>query len=407
MENGDYEDICLKCKQDIILDDFDDFDFKSKEEAMAYINGHDDLKGIDEFSLDIFTMHDRCEHSKCNCVPPKNELSDYIVYNHGPIFNDPSNYLKSIIHLLEKEEPVDWHPGSNQQVRDIIHPSLYCYVKGVSRFNDGTVEPYSTVDSNNDSKKYLWLPSEFKVNANRSVSINTYINNLDENKYLHLKFNLEVVFQSFLPSLEKVLETNLTNTNLQVITKIASIHLDKTKPEYPGGSWHIEGTLEEYIVATCLYYVEVNGITDSFLEFRKPVFLNEENIDYPQSDDVYTTIHYGIEPGSHHDGQMNRYLGLIKCVEGRSVVFPNTLQHRVTPFKLEENKQEGTRSILVFFVVDPKHRTVSTQDIPPQQDIFTIEEANHYRERLMYHRKYFVDSLNKEVYERPYSLCEH
>lgn len=26
----------------------------------------------------------------------------------------------------------DWHPGSDQKVLDLIHPSLYCYVEGVS-----------------------------------------------------------------------------------------------------------------------------------------------------------------------------------------------------------------------------------------------------------------------------------
>lgn len=29
--------------------------------------------------------------------------------------------------------PADWHPGSDSIVRDLLHPSLYCYVRGVSR----------------------------------------------------------------------------------------------------------------------------------------------------------------------------------------------------------------------------------------------------------------------------------
>lgn len=35
-----------------------------------------------------------------------------------------------------EERPVDWHPGSDGMVRDLLHPSLYCYVRGVSRVSD-------------------------------------------------------------------------------------------------------------------------------------------------------------------------------------------------------------------------------------------------------------------------------
>lgn len=27
----------------------------------------------------------------------------------------------------------DWHPGSNDQVLDLVHPSLYCYVSSVTK----------------------------------------------------------------------------------------------------------------------------------------------------------------------------------------------------------------------------------------------------------------------------------
>eukprot|EP00966_Prymnesium_polylepis_P127374 2946053-Prymnesium_polylepis.1 len=28
--------------------------------------------------------------------------------------------------------PKDWHPGSNEQVLDLVHPSLFCYEQGVT-----------------------------------------------------------------------------------------------------------------------------------------------------------------------------------------------------------------------------------------------------------------------------------
>ncbi len=65
--------------------------------------------------------------------------------------------------------------------------------------------------------------------------------------------------------------------------------------------------LYENIAATCIHYLEVENLTDSYLEFRKPVLISEE-ANYPQSDGRYTTHHYGIEKDTHHGGKMNRYL---------------------------------------------------------------------------------------------------
>jgi hypothetical protein len=222
---------------------------------------------------------------------------------------------------------------------------------------------------------------------------------------------LQQTFSAFIPPLEKVLETKLKNTTLQVIVKIGSIDLSKPegKSKYPGGSWHIEGMPYEHIAATCIHYLDIQNITESFLEFRKPVIFNDENSqpEYPQNDSSFTTHHYGIEPDSHHQGFMNRYIGLIRCKEGSSVIFPNTLQHKVKDFELLRGAKHGIRTIVAFFVIDPRNRIVSTKDVDVQTGVISRQEAEYHRERLMYHRKYFVSLLNKEVFERPYSLCEH
>jgi hypothetical protein len=39
-------------------------------------------------------------------------------------------------------------------------------------------------------------------------------------------------------------------SSIQVIVKLATIYLSPEKPSYPGGSWHIEGQLNEHIAAT-------------------------------------------------------------------------------------------------------------------------------------------------------------
>ena len=343
--------------------------------------------------------YDNCDHPRCDCVPPDSELNSYIQYRPQGVLNSELHALcQREISGFAAQEPIDWHPGSNQQVRDLIHPSMYCYVKGVSKHVDGATSPACE-----ESLQYQWLPTEFQIGDR--VQATSYINNLDHVKYPQILSLIEQVFEKFVPSLETVLKRPVRGGSLQVIVKIGNIMLTPEEPHYPGGSWHIEGMPYEHIGATCIHYVDVKGITPSFLEFRKPTLINEENLDYPQSDGLYTTHHYGIE--SHYDGVMNRYLGLIRCDEGASVVFPNTLQHRVKEFSLLPGETSSLRTILAFFVIDPQHRIVSTKDVPPQQGLFSQSEAEHHRERLMVHRKYFINQLNEIVFERPFSLCEH
>jgi len=51
----------------------------------------------------------------------------------------------------------------------------------------------------------------------------------------------------------------------------------------------------------------------------------------------------------------------------RCVAFPNLYQHRVQPFHLEDPTKPGHRKILVFFLVDPTQKVLSTTDVAPQQ----------------------------------------
>ena len=57
----------------------------------------------------------------------------------------------------------------------------------------------------------------------------------------------------------------------------------------------------------------------------------------------------------------------------RCVAFPNLYQHKVQPFRLEDPTRPGYRKILVFFLVDPTQKVVSTTDVAPQQREWVIE----------------------------------
>lgn len=197
---------------------------------------------------------------------------------------------------------------------------------------------------------------------------------------------------------------DLRGRRLQVIVKLATIHLTPEKPEYAGGSWHVEGMLNERIVSTCLYYWDSENITESTLSFRAAL----GDPSYEQNDSTGLREVYGLED----EDALNQVLGTASTPAGRCLAFPNVLQHRVGPFRLADPSRAGHRKILAFFLVDPSQTIVSTSDVPPQQpwaetSTMTLEQAREYREQLMQERKFFVGEHNEQLYEREFSLCEH
>lgn len=197
---------------------------------------------------------------------------------------------------------------------------------------------------------------------------------------------------------------DLRGRRLQVIVKLATIHLTPDKPEYSGGSWHVEGMLNERIVSTGIYYWDSENITESRLGFRAAL----DDPHYEQNDDNGLREVYGLED----EDALNQILGSASTPSGRCLAFPNILQHRVGSFRLTDPTRPGFRKMLAFFLVDPSERIVSTSDVPPQQpwsdtSTMTLEQAKHYREQLMRERKFFVDEHNEQLYEREFSLCEH
>ncbi|KAI8802041.1 hypothetical protein BJ742DRAFT_762790 [Cladochytrium replicatum] len=244
---------------------------------------------------------------------------------------------------------------------------------------------------------------------------------------------------------EDVLRVNLRNRSLQVIVKVASIHLTPEDPVYGGGVWHTEGMEHEAIVATGIYYYDTDNITTSKLSFRAGVA--GEHVPYYQYDWEGVRQMYGIEI----DKGPTQIWGSIEAAEGLCVAFPNVYQHKVEPFELVDKTRPGHRKILVFFLVNPNLKVPSSVEIPPQQmdwywreleeirrgrkgrsflqglpvevfkrvreilesmpweerKVLTIEEAKEIRRELMAERKYDVDKVTKELYTREVSLCEH
>lgn len=153
---------------------------------------------------------------------------------------------------------------------------------------------------------------------------------------------------------------DVRDSKLKVIVKLANIHLTPEKPHYAGGTWYVEGQINEDIVATVLYYYDSENITDSHLAFR----VAQEQPPYEQGD-VYGVRHvFGLK----NSDILSLPIGSVECNEDNMVVFPNCFQHQVQPFSLADKTKPGHRKILCFFICDPTDNTVVASDCVPAQN---------------------------------------
>ncbi|CCA59782.1 conserved hypothetical protein [Streptomyces venezuelae ATCC 10712] len=404
---------------------------------------------------------------------------DGVWHSDALVEDELRSRLRAAVRVLEEvpEAELDWHPGSDGQVLDLVHPSLFCLVREASGAPERAWQnPTNHYSKYEFSERFQWLPTDVDVDAEGEVAFRSYVNNLHPETHRELASVLPELLARFRPLLENVLtdlrnprppridvdpygwyddepqrpdrsdyeddqayneacrlqeralddwwenrrpvvpdapafsapeppeRIDLRGRRLQVIVKLATIHLTPDKPEYAGGSWHVEGMLNERIVSTGIYYWDNENITESRLGFRAAL----DDPEYEQSDDNGVREVYGLE----NEDALNQMLGSVSTPEGRCLAFPNILQHRVSPFRLADPTRPGHRKILAFFLVDPARTIVSTSDVPPQQpwsdtSTMTLEQAKEYREQLMRERKFFVDEHNEQLYEREFSLCEH
>lgn len=161
------------------------------------------------------------------------------------------------------------------------------------------------------------------------------------------------------------LEDEFRSCGLQIIVKLAGIELNPDKPDYEGGNWHLEGMLNEHIVATSIYYYDVSNTTESRIRFRQEAQLDDMGMNYAQDEHRPLCEIFGTD--SLRDEPAVQELGSVTTPHGRLLCFPNTLQHKVEPFSLADKTRPGHRRFLVLWLVDPNYRIASTANVPPQQ----------------------------------------
>ncbi|KFZ18677.1 hypothetical protein V502_04004 [Pseudogymnoascus sp. VKM F-4520 (FW-2644)] len=398
--------------------------------------------------------------------------------------------LKDAVHPLEDipEEQKDYHPGSDNKVVNLVHPSLFPIIYGRTRIlpdqliglddcpnsagqgqllsvppeeqavipNYGWGYRRGMMDERrNDmslkaySRKFQWMPCDIEFTKDDGCCIVSYINNLhpQENRTLY------EVIEKFLAQIIPLWDTTLTNVQvdynrieytevhfdhsepdfeigddmieylereeqwrnsvirpepgefqppkvrshlkidlrqkfaekgLQVIVKLANIELTPEKPQYEGGSWHVEGQLNEHICATALYYYDSKNITENTLSFRQRATTRPYIVSHPQCEHefLYEVFGFGRDILSQGETKVTQDLGSVPTHEGRLLTFPNILQHRVSPFSLADRSKPGHRKIIAFFLVDPNLRVISSANVPPQREDWSKERKQVVDELL-------------------------
>ncbi|EKG09891.1 hypothetical protein MPH_13098 [Macrophomina phaseolina MS6] len=465
----------------------------------------------------------------------------------------PDSLRQSLMRAIRPLEEVpehhkDWHPGSDQMVLDLVHPSLFPVVLGRSRaLPSGRVPledwPDTNVSWGNPSTlqpwgNFQWLPSQIDFTPEGRPKIASYINNLHPQTNPDLYNTLEQLVDKsiplwneclswfhtririgqvggndddwvipdgvkwvrptlddnaddhhggdddraeeseneendrdwaavngfwheynqwwerhrilqqpepseFRPFSETVnakgarpinLKAEFKNSGLQVIFKLANIHLTPDKPEYSSSNWHVEGALNEHICATAIYYYDSDNIEPSHLAFRQSVDAEEMVMKPEQYQWSSTCAYYGIE----NEEPAIQHLGKVTTPQGRLLAFPNVMQHQVQPFRLADPTKPGHRKILAMFLVDPHIPILSTANVPPQrkdwwaQEVRKVEpfaslpeelfqniielvdgfpiswqDALEIREKLMEERGRMTDEVNEAMEEDTFYFCEH
>ncbi|KAG7405501.1 hypothetical protein ACKAV7_013767 [Fusarium commune] len=379
-------------------------------------------------------------YEQTNLIPVM-EFSACVVKSEAVLSKELTQRLRAAAALLDDipEDQRDWHPGSDEKVLDLVHPSLWPLVFGRSRI---IPDIYITLDKCLDhcgSGKVIPEPKRPHLRMSNGCGrprIKSYINNLHPVRYKAVYSLIEELIAKYLPAGDIVClsarkefrferfgtvhevkwtcnvpeicakvhgyyrsnrpladgedydsgsETKPLEdakypldashfksegffdkaSQIQVIVKMANIHLTPEKPTYDGGSWHVEGQLNEHICATALFYYDSDNITESRLSFRTQADRDNlrDRLSYSQGD------HDGIEAifAIKAKGDKIQNLGSVMTREGRALFFPNIYQHRVEPFELADQTRPGYRKIVALFLVDPVVLIISTGNVPPQQ----------------------------------------
>ncbi|KAJ2752781.1 hypothetical protein GGI19_003593 [Coemansia pectinata] len=380
--------------------------------------------------------------------------ADGVWFSDTLIDAETTNEIRDYAAILESvpDRQKDWYPKDRSRVLNLIDPSLFpliykrsklCPQPGLSlQAALKLVEIGEFPGSLEGWRKALnvtedgdWLPSEFRVDDNGFVTIESYINNLHPVKHAALYPVIASIFSKFLPLLEQVVtdvvyprqprvkpdsdkyyksdepmpgdEENddeelirwkrratfvhpqpepfvaparpvnpykLRGRQHQAIVKMSNIELTSKRPIYGGEDWSVAGLANERIIATGVFFYDVVNIAPSKLRFREALYAWEFAVEQFDIESVVKA--YGIEQDQlRRMDPVSQELGSIGIKDGRCMVFPNIHQFKMPELKLADKTKPGHCKMLTFYFVDPSTRIPSTEIVPPQQQDWHFEDV--------------------------------
>ncbi|KAJ7577457.1 hypothetical protein C8J56DRAFT_1031469 [Mycena floridula] len=171
---------------------------------------------FDTIEADVRKELNFIQNSKHGIRPVKLRESVGVFASNGLVPTTLHKELRTELENLAAAEPKDFHPGTHGKVQDLIHPSLYPFVGGVTKVDGETPHAtgFETAMSDQNNRVILrsrcsWIPSTIIVSEHgRDARIDSYINGLgSRDQYPVLYRLIELTFLMALAHLQKTVQS--------------------------------------------------------------------------------------------------------------------------------------------------------------------------------------------------------
>ncbi|RAL15214.1 DUF4246 domain-containing protein [Aspergillus homomorphus CBS 101889] len=176
------------------------------------------------------------------------------------------------------------------------------------------------------------------------------------------------------------LQNQFRNQGLQVIVRVSSIELTAEQAIFSGDDdYHVDGLLNEHVVATARYYYDVENITEARISFQQEVDLDafEITLEPHAMQKIFGLPRTDEDPATFGDAPPKlQTLGSVTAThQGCFLAWPNTLRYRTLPFSLQDPHLSGHQRFVTIWLVDPHYRICSSRNVPPQQHAWWREDT--------------------------------
>ncbi|KAJ1732665.1 hypothetical protein LPJ72_003290 [Coemansia sp. Benny D160-2] len=177
---------------------------------------------------------------------------------------------------------------------------------------------------------------------------------------------------------------SLRGEELQVVVEMDTTYLapkspkigPKIGPKRIRGDWKNSGIPNDKIVATAIWYYDVENAEISDIQFRDPVGTYEEHDKLSDMlEKIFFKYVYGIDDDLERAYSYFQPVGTTGIRRDRTVCFPNSYQHLEPSVELADLFRCGHVRKLYFHFVHPGVRIPSTSIVAPQQQEWWAETA--------------------------------